>query len=128
MWMLGKWICDPHRIAKQQKCLVYSIGSNGDTSFEQGIKKELPNCEIHTFDIKDFTKWVAPHSNFHQWGIGTSAQEEKNGNLPFVFHTLKNTVQRLGHKHRVIDIFKIDCEGVSHPSSVTQTFPQLSFH
>jgi hypothetical protein len=45
----GKWICDPHRITKQDNCLVYSIGSNNDFSFEQAILDHIgPHCEIHT--------------------------------------------------------------------------------
>ena len=48
----GKWICDPHRIAKQDDCLVYSIGSNNDFSFEQAILDNIgQHCEIHTVSI-----------------------------------------------------------------------------
>jgi hypothetical protein len=41
-----KWVCDPHRIAAQETCLVYSVGSNGNVLFEQGIRQEIgSHCE-----------------------------------------------------------------------------------
>ena len=47
-----KWVCDPHRIAKQKQCLVYSFGCYGNVAFERGVKHEIgDHCEIHTFDI-----------------------------------------------------------------------------
>lgn len=45
----GKWICDAHRIREQEECLVYSIGSNNDFSFEASVLKDIgQHCEIHT--------------------------------------------------------------------------------
>ena len=45
----GKWVCDPHRITEQKDCLVYSVGSNNDFSFEMAVLKDIgPHCEIHT--------------------------------------------------------------------------------
>jgi Methyltransferase domain len=41
-----KWVCDPHRIAAQETCLIYSVGSNGNVLFEQGIRQEIgSHCE-----------------------------------------------------------------------------------
>jgi len=53
----GKWVCDPHRILKKptKSCLVYSVGSCNDFSFEEGILKEVsPECE--------------PTHSIQQWG------------------------------------------------------------
>lgn len=48
----GKWICDPHRISEQEDCLVYSVGSNNDFSFEQSVLNDIgPHCEIHTVSV-----------------------------------------------------------------------------
>ena len=48
----GKWICDPHRISDQEDCLVYSVGSNNDFSFEQSVLDEIgSHCEIHTVSL-----------------------------------------------------------------------------
>jgi len=112
----GKWICDPHRITDQEDCLVYSVGSNNDFSFEQSVLKEIGHhCEIHTFDFGNYAGGAAKvghrlHNgenktavNYHQIGLG-----EDN---PPQFKSLKTVVNELGHNNRTIDIFKIDCEG-----------------
>jgi hypothetical protein len=41
----GKWVCGLHMLAKAHSCLVYSLGSLGETSFEDDIM-ELTNCEV----------------------------------------------------------------------------------
>ena len=112
----GKWVCDPHRIdasynnaTGEASCLVYSVGSNGDVSFEDAVKKEIgSHCEIHSFDIANYSAKVeAVGAHFHQWGIAAEAKVNRKG----VFKTLPQTIQELGHEGRTIDIFKIDCEG-----------------
>jgi hypothetical protein len=50
-----KWVCDPHRLATKDDCLVYSFGSNGNFFFEQHLQSVAPNCEIHVFDPKDYS-------------------------------------------------------------------------
>jgi len=101
----GKWICDPHRIQKQESCLVYSVGSNNDFSFERGIRETIGHhCEIHTFDFGDYGAGAeAAGVSYHQWGLG--------GKNTWKYKTLKRSVRDLGHEGRTIDIFKIDCEG-----------------
>ena len=97
----GKWACDIESLPK--KCLVYSIGSNRDTSYEVAISSTL-GCEIHTFDhtIAGWVPPAIPKFTFHPYGFGTGGGQMK---------TLETIFQELGHKNRVIDIFKIDCEG-----------------
>lgn len=108
----GKWVCDPHRISSKIPfdCLVYSVGSSGDASFEAAVVKEIsPHCEIHVFDFGNHAQSVAEqtgHSQnvyYHQWGISDVTQGQ--------YKTLDYTVKELGHENRTIDIFKIDCEG-----------------
>eukprot|EP00586_Coscinodiscus_wailesii_P011659 CAMPEP_0172512340 /NCGR_PEP_ID=MMETSP1066-20121228/243794_1 /TAXON_ID=671091 /ORGANISM="Coscinodiscus wailesii, Strain CCMP2513" /LENGTH=335 /DNA_ID=CAMNT_0013292111 /DNA_START=104 /DNA_END=1111 /DNA_ORIENTATION=- len=101
----GKWACDPHRISQQKKCLVYSVGSNGDYSFERAVKKNIgKHCEIHTFDYGRFGEGaIKADSNYHRWGISNVNNDQ--------FKTLERTIEVLGHEGRTIDIFKIDCEG-----------------
>ena len=75
----GKWVCDPHRIQRRKSsnsCLVYSIGSQGDASFESALLENVSTeCEIHIFDFGDFVQTTAEqtgHSKtvfYHQWGI-----------------------------------------------------------
>ena len=113
-----KWVCDPHRIAKQESCLVYSFGSNGKAEFEQGVVEEIgTHCEIHTFDPMSFNKRNGKfqkalkkfNAEFHQWGLGTQEQSDgyKAGKVHRNFKTLQETMEELGHTNRTIDIFKI---------------------
>ncbi len=116
-----KWVCDPHRIAQQKDCLVYSVGSNGNTMFEEGIQREIgTHCEIHTFDMVnrnqrngDFhTKLQKVGATFHPWGLGTqeeAANYARSQKGPPMF-TLQQTMEKLNHTGRMVDIFKIDCE------------------
>ena len=100
-----KWVCDPHRIAKDD-CLVYSIGSYNNFDFEESVLRDISkNCEIHTFDpnvgMSPSNKPAGVH--FHPWGLA----QKTRGKMK----SLKDIVSALGHEHRQIDIFKIDCEG-----------------
>ncbi|CAJ1959238.1 unnamed protein product [Cylindrotheca closterium] len=134
-----KWVCDPHRITNNyrrqrngsdNKCLVYSIGSNGDFQFETELQQLLgPGvCEIHIFAMEDYSKemkeWSKKHYvadlHFHQWGptiAAAAAEENKTGkgmgnvSKDHKYRSIANIVQSLGHsKREQIDIFMIDCE------------------
>ena len=106
-----KWVCDPHRIAKQKSCLIYSVGSNGNVMFEKGIKEQISeNCEIHTFDPKrqnkrngHFVEALKGYATFHNWGLDVKTNEGKK------MKTLQQTVKDLGHEGRHIDVLKMDC-------------------
>lgn len=118
----GKWVCDPHRIkilaeARKAKdpsnpgCVIYSIGSNGDFSFEVGMQKEVGEvCEIHIFDFGDFeSKMVQSglkNAHYHQWGLKQHGGPPPRGSRGGKFHSLVETVRLLGHeKLDAIDIF-----------------------
>eukprot|EP00922_Rhytidocystis_sp_ex-Travisia-forbesii_P023494 GHVS01034446.1.p1 GENE.GHVS01034446.1~~GHVS01034446.1.p1 ORF type:complete len:361 (+),score=63.77 GHVS01034446.1:71-1153(+) len=145
----GKWVCDFDKltegaaVAEQEVdgatgvrdsrrsgaldsggggCLVYSIGSNGDWSFEQDIY-DRKKCEIHTFD-HTLKESIKPPSflHFHPWGLGppkTEGEEaggQEGGEGQKVegltqLLSLPEIVSRLGHRKRVIDILKVDVEG-----------------
>lgn len=129
-----KWVCDPHRIVEKQrrrssnnnnKCLVYSIGSNGDFQFETALQLLLGRgvCEVHIFDMDDFSKEMQEWANrynvtdlyFHKWGLTTNSTtgptNTSKSNHNHTFKSISDIVQELGHATRkVIDIFKIDCE------------------
>lgn len=101
----GKWVCDPYKIRTKEHCLVYSVGSNGQYDFEEGVHNHIsPKCEIHTVDMNNWTTYTseAPpkYVTYHVNKIGPEP------NMP-----MDAFVRKLGHKGREIDIFKIDCEG-----------------
>lgn len=124
-----KWVCDPHRLVQQPDCLIYSIGSRGIYHFEDGIvdvlkandpkatTEWLPHCEIHVFDPSpEFARDNDVERNnihYHAIGLKSSYQPFQYGPFPtsYEFLSLQEIQQRLGHEHRRIDIFKIDCEG-----------------
>ena len=111
-----KWVCDPHLIAKKRsKCLVYSVGSEGNFEFEESVLSEIhSDCEIHTFDPEiqgeSFAHKAPPNVHYHAWGLDNSNGLQKQAGLEN-YMTLNETIQKLGHVGRTIDIFKIDCEG-----------------
>ncbi|CAF1519411.1 unnamed protein product [Rotaria sp. Silwood1] len=99
----GKWVCDPYRLKSRLDCLVYSVGSNGDFSYEIDMKKTMPHCEIHTFDLN---LYVCPKNIciFHQITFGNGINPKGSKNWTTI-------LQELNHIQRKIDILKIDIEG-----------------
>ena len=116
----------PHRIkrlAAERKakdpnhpgCVIYSIGSAGDFSFEKGMEEVLGpgTCEYHIFDMRDFEEKMKlqniSRAYYHRWGL--EKQGEENLEPGAEFYGMKDTVKLLGHENLdVIDVFKIDCE------------------
>ena len=110
----GKFVCGSDEFFQTKGCLAYSVGSNGDSSFEKAIREHF-GCEIHTFDPKgNSTQYEkianVSGSSFHAWGLSNSSGSL--GGNPLL--TLGDIANRLGHAHRHIDIFKIDCEGCEY--------------
>ena len=118
----GKWICDPHSIGTHpggvrgaaqlqgssspspKGCLVYSLGSSNEFSFEMDVLARHPNCEIHTFDLGT-NPASDPRIHFHRWGVAKVDNVEAN------MYSLLTIQKKLGHMDRQIDIFKMDIEG-----------------
>ena len=119
----GKWVCDPHRIAQApKKCLVYSVGSDNDFSFEKAIHNQIPTCEIHTFDhtIGEHPSRKPDFVDFHPWAVSIFnrtilAKPKGNKTASRTITRLEkrplDMVLELGHVGLEIDILKIDCEG-----------------
>jgi Methyltransferase domain len=42
-----KFVCGLAFLRNKTDCLVYSIGSNQDDSFERSVLKVAPNCEVN---------------------------------------------------------------------------------
>lgn len=99
----GKWICDVYRLKQASSCLIYSLGSNGEFSFENQTKQDLPHCDIHTFDVREFN--CTDLCTFHPMKIG----DGNNGTK-----TLSMIMSELNHTNRFIDILKVDIEGAEY--------------
>jgi hypothetical protein len=89
------------------------------------VQKYMPSCEIHTFDFTNYVYKIPPNLNisYHVWGLKPSYEEDLSRFVGInfaqqlwkrnqgVFKTIQETRKELGHEHRTIDVFKIDCEG-----------------
>ena len=92
-------------------CLIYSIGSNGNYQWEDGMYEINGGgiCEIHVFDYsQNYTrkKNLGRNIHFHQIGLQGSQRPSRSK-----FMSFPQIVQHFNHTNRIIDIFKIDCEG-----------------
>lgn len=113
-----KFVCAPDMLTKVDDCLVYSIGSNYDFQFEEGIRKHAPNCEFHTFDgTLDLARRALPggleekNIHFHHWNLGVTSGVTEQG---WTTKSLQDILTELQHKGRRIHVFKIDCEGCEY--------------
>ena len=83
---------------------MYSFGSYADLSFEVGVRKMAPNCEVHTFDpFNPPNVAAAAHYNVHRHVWGVSDKESSN------MRSLQSIMKELGHSK--VDVLKIDVEG-----------------
>ncbi|KAI9002476.1 methyltransferase domain-containing protein [Hyaloraphidium curvatum] len=108
----GKWICFVPKPG--EPCLVYSVGSNYDFSFEKAVKQLNAGCEVHTFDpttdvARSRALAVGVGSTFHPWAFGRD-------------RSVAQIADELGHSGRRIDILKIDCERCELKPSFLSTF------
>ena len=71
----GKIVCLDN--IEKNNCVVYSLGSRLDFSFETGVVTEL-GCEVHTFDCTVGSPSDTPSGiSFHPWCIGGSDEKNK---------------------------------------------------
>ena len=96
-------------------CLVYSLGSAGDTSFEDQLLSTT-SCEVHTFDPTLSKKVQAavqarPNLHFHAVGVGGSKTPAQGKNAVAIenLQSLESIMTDL--QHAWIDILKMDIEG-----------------
>jgi hypothetical protein len=102
-------------------CLIYSVGCNGLYQWEDSLLQLLgPDvCDIHVFDPGNFSRpesAVPQHGGnvyYHRWGFKSSYDEASNSLTPEEngeYLSFPETLYRLGHENRTIDILKVDCE------------------
>ncbi|KAH9961553.1 methyltransferase domain-containing protein [Russula dissimulans] len=111
----GKWVCGMDRVAKQDKCVVYSFGINGESSFESSLLKRAPGCEAWGYDYS-VESWgpeisddpeLRHRAHFEPWALGAIDKHEEHDNPKW--WTLDSLMELNGHTF--IDILKIDIEG-----------------
>jgi len=112
-----KFVCGVSVLASTEGCIVYSIGSNYDFSFEYAVNKIAPQCEIHTFDgTLNLTKRALPEGlegkniQFHNWNIVSDCRSEELAKFNSPSLCVADSLRRLGHHESTITWLKIDCE------------------
>lgn len=107
----GKWVCGPNFLLQSKSCVIYSIGSRGEVSFEETLLS-MSQCEVHTFDhtLSESAQALirgVPGLHFHNLGLGVR-HTGQGGHPPRVL-SLDRLMENL--KHSWIDILKVDVEG-----------------
>lgn len=112
----GNFVCGKPSHFKAAPCLVYSVGSGGNVTFENEVIAKY-GCEVHTFDPSGPTDVLkaaveATGTKFYARGIGPEDGTFPNADTGVANPVLPihEIVARQGHEGRHIDIFKIDCK------------------
>ncbi|KAF4719064.1 hypothetical protein FOZ63_026224, partial [Perkinsus olseni] len=110
----GKWVCESYKLGREfrrEPVIIYSVGYGNSFSFEAAFHDEVnENAEIFVFEIDKelYEKAVRlgpAYITWKHWGLASRDDRAKE------HFTLPTMRRMLGHADRVIDIFKIDCEG-----------------
>ncbi|ETW81146.1 hypothetical protein HETIRDRAFT_45919, partial [Heterobasidion irregulare TC 32-1] len=111
----GKWVCGIEVVAMKQECVIYSIGINGESSFEADLLDRAPGCQVWGYDysvdsfgieIQRFED-LKNRSHFEPWAL--SGKDAHGVNDKPKHYTLQTIMDLNGHNF--IDILKIDIEG-----------------
>ncbi|KAF7302817.1 Methyltranfer-dom domain-containing protein [Mycena kentingensis (nom. inval.)] len=115
----GKFICGIERVLKSKPdCIVYSMGVEQKSSFEQEILHMGRRCQVFGFDFS-VSQWgpelrqdhaVKDRAHFFPYLIGDT---DKHDATPPQY-TLRGIMKELDHDF--IDILKIDIEGAEFPT------------
>jgi hypothetical protein len=105
----GKLLCPLPNLAQSEDCVVVSMGSRGDYSFESAILNTT-RCHVHTYDCTYRGKSLDPaRHTYHKVCIG-----EKG----WWYKTWKEVSEDWGGKH--VAVAKVDIEG--HESTLLSEF------
>ena len=137
----GKWVCGVDAFLQKPGCVVYSFGSNGDTSFEEAVLNRTA-CEVFTFDptlapaVQSRVEAV-PGISFTAVGLSSVDGDAVINGRSLPVRTLATLMRERGHAW--VDLLKIDVEGAEwevleglaahaggRPLPITQT--QVEFH
>lgn len=104
----GKWVCDAAALAAG--CTVYSLGSDGEVSFEAAVGAAAPGCTIHTLDCtltpEKVPRNLPPRTHFHPLCMGSDDAPDAQ------FRSLRSIMRELGHTS--VEVLKVDIEGFEY--------------
>ncbi|KAH9025478.1 methyltransferase domain-containing protein [Lactarius hengduanensis] len=122
-----KWVCGLDRVVKQDKCVIYSFGINGESSFESTLPR-APGCGVWGYDYSvnsvsalsslPLLNWTCDQwgpeitgdpelrdrAHFKPFALGGTNNHEDHGNPKY--WTLDSLMDLNGHT-----FIKIDIEG-----------------
>jgi hypothetical protein len=116
------WTCNAHRLLDRKDCLIYSFGSDGKYSWEDGLVDLLgsTHCEIHVFEPDDHERAgdeILNIIHYHKWDLKSSYhgmfnadqhRDTRRGVHQDSF-TFGEILDKLGHRDRTIDILRMNC-------------------
>lgn len=123
----SKLLCDVTEKLQREGCVIYSLGSNGDYSFERSMLKET-RCQIHTFDCTyaNGTSQDPSRHHYHHWCLGGRQIGDQ-------YRSWDNITASL--QHTSVDLLKMDIEGYEYdvlsswrPGSVLPDDLSVEFH
>ena len=127
-WDGGKWMCGLSFLGRTRPCVVYSIGSNFDDTFESDVQRLVrtaragTGCDVEIYDptledkkygstkIKAFREKLAKErtGSLHLIGLsGDAALKGRAGKLPM----LSLPQMLASNNHTCVDVLKIDVDG-----------------
>ncbi|KZP34203.1 hypothetical protein FIBSPDRAFT_719945 [Athelia psychrophila] len=109
----GKWVCGMERVQQKKDCVIYSVGINGESSFEAHLLERGSSCQVwgYDFSVKSFGPEIEKlpdlkrRSHFKSYALG--GRDAPNESPPV--YTLATLMAQ--NNHTFIDILKIDIEG-----------------
>ncbi|KAJ7913269.1 methyltransferase domain-containing protein [Mycena leptocephala] len=114
----GKWVCGLERATHHPNCVIYSMGVERQSSFEQEILRQSLDCQVYGFDFS-VSEWgpelradteVNARAHFFPYKIGAVDNHDATPKE----YSLQGIMKELGHDF--IDIWKIDIEGSEFPA------------
>ena len=135
----GKWVCGVDTLLQKPGCVVYSFGSNGDTSFEEAILEHTA-CSVWTFDPtlnEEALRRVlaVPGMNFTSVGLSNVDGELALKDALRPVRTLRTLMKERGHEW--VDLLKMDIDHAEWPvlnafidagTPLPVTQAQIEFH
>ncbi len=110
----GKWVCGMRALLEDRPCMIFSLGSAGDISFESELLNRT-SCEVHTFDptlsqeTEEAMLAALPDLHFHAVGIGRGSGGAPDESLNDKgFYSIEQVMGALSHQW--LDVLKIDIE------------------
>ena len=135
----GKWVCGVDTLLQRPDCVIYSFGSNGDTSFEE-VLLQTTKCSVWTFDptlnaAQQAKINAVPGLHFAPVGLADMDGDMDIAGKVRPVRTLATLMRERGHAW--LDVLKMDIEGgewavldgfVRNGSALPVSQAQIEFH